>query len=100
VWPEQDYLTGESYDDKDFVRLLGRACEGTGLAAKDMLRRFGVFAGSRSFAALYPDYYAKSGNTRRSCSRSRSAFTSWFAAPSPTRVRRICRCDRLARRAL
>ncbi len=64
VWREQDYLPGESYDDEEFLRLLGRACEGTGLAAKDMLRRFGVFAGSRSFAALYPDYYAKSGNTR------------------------------------
>jgi hypothetical protein len=58
------YEVSEAYPDQDFRDLVERASLATGLPHAQLLREFGVYAANVSFAELFPDYYARSPDTR------------------------------------
>lgn len=58
------YQVTESYADEHFNLLLERASTITGTPVAEITREFGVYAATVSFAALYPNYYAVSADTR------------------------------------
>ncbi len=58
------YELGRAYADEEFVELLERAAAHTGLERRELLLVFGSFAARRTFADLYPEYYATSVGTR------------------------------------
>ncbi len=58
------FRASESYPDEHFRDLCGRASRATGVPPSQLLREFGVYAATVSFANLYPVYYAESADTR------------------------------------
>jgi hypothetical protein len=58
------HVLTEAYADEDFVALVQRACQVTGMEAGDLVREFGVFAGETTFPRLYPAFFAVAGGAR------------------------------------
>jgi hypothetical protein len=58
------HVLTEAYADEDFLALVTRACEVTGMEASDLVREFGVFAGGTTFPRLYPAFFAVAGSAR------------------------------------
>jgi Haem-NO-binding len=61
---EPVYLMSESYDDERFVALVKRACEETNVESEDLLHELGVFTAQKTFARLYPAFFAIAGAAR------------------------------------
>jgi hypothetical protein len=58
------HVMTEAYADEDFLALVKRACEVTGVDVTDLVREFGVFAGGTTFPRLYPAFFAVAGGAR------------------------------------
>jgi hypothetical protein len=58
------HLMTEAYPDEDFLAVVKKACEETGVAANDLVHAFGEFAGQETFPRLYPAFYAVAGGAR------------------------------------
>jgi hypothetical protein len=58
------HVLTEAYADEDFLALVQRACQVTGIEAGDLVREFGVFAGETTFPRLYPAFFAVAGSAR------------------------------------
>jgi Haem-NO-binding len=58
------HVLTEAYADEDFLALVQRACQVTGMEAGDLVREFGVFAGETTFPRLYPAFFAVAGGAR------------------------------------
>lgn len=58
------YLMTAAYPDDEFGRLFEEVREDTGVDARRLMRDFGVFAASRTFAMLYPAYFDEAATTR------------------------------------
>jgi hypothetical protein len=58
------YLLSEAYPDKELILLIGRAQEATGRVVDDLVFDFGVFTAQKTFARLYPAFFAISPSTR------------------------------------
>ena len=63
LWSDRVFEIGEAYDDRWFTAQLERLVAATGETTHAVQRGFGEFAARTTFAALYPDYYAESGDT-------------------------------------
>lgn len=61
---EPAHLLAEAYPDDDLHRLLGRLAEQTGEDADATLRAFGSFTAQRTFARLYPAFFAIAPSAR------------------------------------
>jgi hypothetical protein len=58
------HVMTEAYPDEDFLALVKRACEVTGVDVTDLVREFGAFAGETTFPRLYPAFFAVAGGAR------------------------------------
>lgn len=58
LWPEAEYRLDEAYDDSEFGRRLDELRRELDEPVDEVLRGFGIYAGTTAFADLYPDYYA------------------------------------------
>ena len=54
----------EAYDDEEFLELVVRACDRTGVPTEQLVHDFGVFAGSKTFPRLYPAFFSLAGSSR------------------------------------
>jgi hypothetical protein len=61
---EPQYTLSEAYPDEQFLALLGRACEQTGLDRETLLFDFGVFTAATTFARLYSVLFRLSPTAR------------------------------------
>ena len=61
---EPQYTLSEAYPDEQFLVLLGRACERTGLDLETLLFEFGVFTAATTFARLYSVLFKLSPSAR------------------------------------
>ena len=61
---EPQYTLSEAYPDEQFLALLGRALERTGLTADELLFEFGVFTAATTFARLYSILFKHSATAR------------------------------------
>ena len=61
---EPVYLLSEAYPDERLVSLLERAAELTGIEPEQLLYDFGVFTVEKTFARLYPAFFAISRSAR------------------------------------
>jgi hypothetical protein len=61
---EPQYMLSEAYPDEQFVTLLERACERTGLDLETLLFEFGVFTAATTFARLYSVLFKLSPTAR------------------------------------
>ena len=61
---EPIYLMSEAYDDERLSALLTRTCETTGVSGETLLHEFGVFTAQKTFARLYPAFFAVAGAAR------------------------------------
>jgi hypothetical protein len=62
VWADRVFETTEAYEDDRFAEQLRRLAERTGESSEDLLRGFGSFAATKTFAGLFPAYYAESAD--------------------------------------
>ena len=62
LWKDQVFETTEAYEDDWFTAQLGRLLSATGDSEQEILRNFGSFAATTTFAGLYPGYYEESGD--------------------------------------
>jgi hypothetical protein len=62
LWHDRVFETTESYEDEWFAAQLDRLAAAAGEPRERVERGFGAFAGENTFARLYPDYYARSGD--------------------------------------
>ena len=62
LWVDRVLALDQSYEDEWFVAQLERIASATGDTRTQTERGFGVFAAQTTFAGLYPDYYAQSGD--------------------------------------
>ena len=60
LWADRVFAIDESYDDEWFVAQLERLAAATGESRPQVEGGFGIFAARRTFAGLYPEYYAAS----------------------------------------
>jgi hypothetical protein len=58
------HMMSEAYPDHEFLALVGAASRALGTDQDQLLRDFGVFAGSRTFPRLYPRFFSTTGDTR------------------------------------
>jgi hypothetical protein len=58
------YLATEAYPDERFRELVRRASAETGLAEEELLFGFGVFAGSTTFARLFPAFFESASSAQ------------------------------------
>lgn len=63
VFRDGVYSMVESHPDEEFLRLLERAVEHTGIEPGELARRFGSFTGEHTFPRLYPAFYDLAGGT-------------------------------------
>lgn len=63
LWSDRVFEIDEAYDDQWFAAQLERLVSATGETTRAVQRGFGEFAARTTFAGLYPDYYAESGDT-------------------------------------
>jgi hypothetical protein len=61
---EPQYTLSEAYPDEQFLALLERACERTGLDLQTFLFEFGVFTAATTFARLYSVLFKLSPSAR------------------------------------
>ena len=61
---EPQYTLSEAYPDEQFLMLLERACERTGLDLETLLFEFGVFTAATTFARLYSVLFKLSPSAR------------------------------------
>lgn len=61
---EPVYLLSQSYDDERLVELIRRTCEITGRDSNAVIHEFGVFTAQRTFARLYPAFFAIAPSAR------------------------------------
>lgn len=61
---EPQYTLSEAYPDEQFLVLLERACERTGLTSDELLYEFGVFTTETTFARLYAILFKHSASAR------------------------------------
>jgi heme-NO-binding protein len=61
---EPVYLLSEAYPDERLLSLLERTAETTGVDTDELLYDFGVFTAERTFARLYPAFFAISRSAR------------------------------------
>lgn len=61
---EPQYTLSEAYPDEQFLALLERACERTGLDLETLLFDFGVFTAATTFARLYSVLFRLSPTAR------------------------------------
>jgi predicted hydrocarbon binding protein len=57
-------MMSEAYPDHEFLALLGSASRALEADQDQLLRDFGLFAGSQTFPHLYPAFFSTTGNTR------------------------------------
>ena len=62
LWGDRVFAVDESYDDEWFLAQLDRIAGAAGEPRLQVEHGFGVFAAKHTFARLYPDYYAESGD--------------------------------------
>ena len=58
------YLLSEAYPDEQLLQAIGRVAEATGRDVDDIVLEFGVFTSERTFARLYPAFFAISPSAR------------------------------------
>jgi heme-NO-binding protein len=58
------YLLSEAYPDEELLSVIGRAVEATGRDADDFVFDFGAFTAQKTFARLYPAFFAISPSAR------------------------------------
>jgi hypothetical protein len=58
------YLLSEAYPDEQLLEAIGRAAEATGRDVDDVVFEFGVFTAQKTFARLYPAFFAISTSAR------------------------------------
>ncbi|HUQ21799.1 MAG TPA: heme NO-binding domain-containing protein, partial [Gaiellaceae bacterium] len=63
LWDDRVFELTQSYDDEWFIAQLERLAAATGESPDEVLRGFGSFAAQRTFAGLYPAYYAENDDT-------------------------------------
>ena len=63
IWGDRHFATTEAYADEWFIAQLERLAAAAGETVAETERGFGVFAAENTFAGLYPEYYAESGDT-------------------------------------
>ena len=63
IWGDRLFETTEAYADEWFLAQLERLAVAAGETALETERGFGVFAAQKTFAGLFPGYYAESGDT-------------------------------------
>jgi hypothetical protein len=61
---EPAHLLTEAYPDEDFLGIVAKTCQVTGVETNDLVREFGIFAGETTFPRLYPAFFAVAGNAR------------------------------------
>jgi Haem-NO-binding len=61
---EPQYTLSEAYPDEQFLALLERTCERTGLSSDEILFGFGVFTAATTFARLYSFLFKMSPTAR------------------------------------
>jgi hypothetical protein len=61
---EPQYTLSEAYPDEQFLVLLERACERTGLSLEEFLFEFGIFTAATTFARLYSVLFKLSPTAR------------------------------------
>lgn len=64
VFGDALYRLSEAYPDDEFVALLGRAGEETGMPSGELLRDFGAFTAETTFARLFRPFYDIAGGTQ------------------------------------
>jgi Haem-NO-binding len=62
LWGDRVFAADDSYDDEWFAAQLDRLAAATGEPRRQVERGFGSYAARVTFAQLYPDYYAESGD--------------------------------------
>lgn len=63
LWADVDFEPTEAYDDERFAAQLERLVAATGEGPDELLRGFGAFAATTTFAGLFPGYYAERADT-------------------------------------
>jgi hypothetical protein len=63
IWGDRLFETTQAYADEWFLAQLERLAVAAGEPAAETERGFGVFAAEKTFADLFPGYYAESGDT-------------------------------------
>jgi hypothetical protein len=63
LWAGASYETDLAYGDGEFRDRLGSVGQALALPGDELQRDFGVFAARTTFAGLFPDYFAASGDT-------------------------------------
>jgi Haem-NO-binding len=58
------HMMSEAYPDHEFLALVGATSRALGADQGQVLRDFGVFAGSQTFPRLYPAFFSATGDTR------------------------------------
>ena len=61
---EPQYTLSEAYPDEQFLELLERGCERTGLSRDELLFEFGIFTAAKTFARLYSVLFKLSPSAR------------------------------------
>jgi predicted hydrocarbon binding protein len=64
VFRDEIYLSSGAYDDQHLFVLVSRSCEETGTERDEFLHDFGVYAATRTFHGLYPEFFSLAGSTR------------------------------------
>lgn len=62
LWSDRVFETTAAYADASFGEQLGRLAAATGETSDELLRGFGSFAATDTFAGLFPGYYAESAD--------------------------------------
>ncbi|HUH15774.1 MAG TPA: heme NO-binding domain-containing protein [Gaiellaceae bacterium] len=62
IWDDRVFEPDTAYEDEWFAAQLDRLVAATSRSRAEVERNFGAFAGRVTFAALFPDYYADSGD--------------------------------------
>ena len=63
LWADTSFQTTEAYADEQFSAQLERLAASTGETTDELLRGFGAFAATTTFAGLFPAYYEESPDT-------------------------------------
>ena len=63
IWGDRLFETTEAYADEWFLAQLERLAAAAGETVAETERGFGLFAAEKTFAGLFPGYYAESGDT-------------------------------------
>lgn len=61
---EPVFLMSEAYEDERFFGLVKRTCEEKEVEADELIHDFGVFTAQKTFARLYPAFFAVAGGAR------------------------------------